>query len=77
MTEYTGKGWWTMSGNQKFTLLMTALVLAFFSMAVVLGSSGPSHSDRQDQRFRECVKAGGSYWTDDSDWGCDTGEGKG
>lgn len=52
-------------------VLMAALLLLFGGCSV-----SSTKSETEDKRYRECIEAGGSYWTDDADWGCDTGEGK-
>lgn len=56
-------------GRLGFGILTSTILLA--ALAGCGGTDdGLSNQERDDQRYRACLAAGGSYWTDDVDYGC-------
>lgn len=52
-------------------LTVLALVLAVVLSACGSGGTGTHNDDNMDKRYTKCLEEGGSFWVEDSDWGCD------
>jgi hypothetical protein len=48
-----------------------AVVGAMVCVIMGLSGCGASAPENMDKRYTQCLEAGGSFWTEDADWGCD------
>lgn len=66
----------SVDGSDAVQYILVALAVGLFILLAVTLllpgciSDGQGYTEIEDQRYKECLAAGGSWSTDDTDWSC-------